>query len=563
MDHGWNPLHIDQWLDPSGSTWHIDYKQPGIVGMCREILSYHFTNSLWSQAARFTHGLEGVPDLVPARKLLGKLRKSGEDADGQCFRKAYWMEAVVQGAMEFAAQHIIVIEDGVPVCTRCGKVVKESPWQHVSYYCDRTLNDLEDEVLAKHEPLVRQAQLDLDAGVRQALWLRGLCCVEVPDPFEDSYLDIQSYEANVDIEGCIVGGDGSTGHGDGGKDCRTRRCGFGLYVLRPSAGIFTIVGYAMGSVPGSQTVPRSEMAAILHTLRTTSGNAVYVCDNQKVASCYNKGTSYEPRANGLFWHATKKANLDRISSGRGSLEVIWIKAHKTIEHAISNKTDILHFVSNHLADIAAKRAANQCQLPGEVLDGIRQQDARVEAILERLTHIAISLVPHDPKRSAASSAAMPTKHQIVMQLARMAGHRLNTSDCCISCGIFVDMRKSLANLETILHMKCMGRSKCSDVSLVSLPKSDELEGVYMLHSVPVQSSHAAATHAGLKLHFCTYCGAFAHLWAPSAHKRSQEALPCQDHKIWQASAQRYFKWLRPVAFPAWLHQRPSWQPLFV
>ena len=47
-----------------------------------------------------------------------------------------------------------------------------------------------------------------------------------------------------------------------------------------------LLGCVPGSVPGRQTSPRAEAVALLHALRTTAGNAVFVCDNLGVVKRY-------------------------------------------------------------------------------------------------------------------------------------------------------------------------------------------------------------------------------------------------------------------------------------
>ena len=60
--------------------------------------------------------------------------------------------------------------------------------------------------------------------------------------------------------------------------------------------------YAHGCVLGRQTVPRAEATAVLQALRTTSGHAIYYCDNWFVAARSNKGPRHVPAQNGLLWN---------------------------------------------------------------------------------------------------------------------------------------------------------------------------------------------------------------------------------------------------------------------
>ena len=86
--------------------------------------------------------------------------------------------------------------------------------------------------------------------------------------------------------------------------------GLGIVKLR-SDGSFELVGSAFGSVPGKQTVPRSEMTGLLHALMHTKGDAIIECDNKAVWRIFSKGPSAQPEYNGLLWHF--------VSFGRGSI----------------------------------------------------------------------------------------------------------------------------------------------------------------------------------------------------------------------------------------------------
>ena len=91
--------------------------------------------------------------------------------------------------------------------------------------------------------------------------------------------------------------------GCGGKYSRrigTRWCGFGIGIIRlRTDGSFELVGSAFGSVPGKQTVPRSEMTGLLHALMHTKGDAIIECDSKAVWRIFSKGPSAQPEYNGL------------------------------------------------------------------------------------------------------------------------------------------------------------------------------------------------------------------------------------------------------------------------
>ena len=86
----------------------------------------------------------------------------------------------------------------------------------------------------------------------------------------------------------ILAGDGSGGHAS--KDFCTRRCGFGLAIIKPVIGEGFL--YSEAQCP--------EATALLFALLTTSGNATYICDNLGVVQRFdNSGKSNIKGRNGL------------------------------------------------------------------------------------------------------------------------------------------------------------------------------------------------------------------------------------------------------------------------
>ena len=121
-------------------------------------------------------------------------------------------------------------------------------------------------------------------GIGTALWTRGLAPLSLPDPLGMDYVFENSWGLKrIDVEGCVLGSDGSGGKYS--RHIRTRRCGFGIRIIRlRTDGSFELVGSAFGSVPGKQTVPRSEMTGLLHALMHTKGNAIIEQHGQIQAS---------------------------------------------------------------------------------------------------------------------------------------------------------------------------------------------------------------------------------------------------------------------------------------
>ena len=85
-------------------------------------------------------------------------------------------------------------------------------WPHSSYGCQVGFEDFDNEGIQATNHLCLRAAGDILHGVDEALWLRGLSELHVPDPFDLKY-DFFNSRGNdrLDVTGCILGGDGSGG----------------------------------------------------------------------------------------------------------------------------------------------------------------------------------------------------------------------------------------------------------------------------------------------------------------------------------------------------------------
>ena len=147
--------------------------------------------------------------------------------------------------------------------------------------------------------------------------------------------------APIDVEGCLMGGDGSGGEHP--KDPRIRRCGFGLVVLEPetnasgdreqllgdqsSLPLIRMLYY--GSAPGTQNSYRAEATVLLHALTYTNGNACLVLDCKGVIRQHNKGPRANLKHDGLLWAAIFRARQARLARGGGVITLIWTPSHKS------------------------------------------------------------------------------------------------------------------------------------------------------------------------------------------------------------------------------------------
>ena len=112
------------------------------------------------------------PDLTDARAL----RRRGLKASSH--REVYWLDAVVQGAMEVAVRHIVVKQQGYIQCSLCSQVLETAVWPHLCYSCPAIQNDFDNADIQATGHLCLKAAEDLRNGANIALWTRGLVPLE-------------------------------------------------------------------------------------------------------------------------------------------------------------------------------------------------------------------------------------------------------------------------------------------------------------------------------------------------------------------------------------------------
>ena len=111
--------------------------------------------------------------------------------------------------------------------------------------------------------------------------------------------------------------------------------------------------------------------------------------------------------------------------------------------------------------------------------------------------------------------------------AKEAGHALDEHNKCVKCHIHINMSRSQAYLEAVLHMKCLGAKGTRPcVSLHTKGQHDMSEEFehYFFHGLRVHKSHTMATHGGLMLHFCTYCGSYGKSRANNLQKECPQVV---------------------------------------
>ena len=140
LDHGFEPRSFNSWGDPESFPWTIDYDAPNLISAVKEVLSYHVNKQIWAVACpEHVEPLGGMPDIT-AYKELAK-----EFARGRLHRHLYYLDAVVQGAMEsHALTHSK--EDATThaiICNHCSSNISgRSLWAHLAFECQPVLYKL-------------------------------------------------------------------------------------------------------------------------------------------------------------------------------------------------------------------------------------------------------------------------------------------------------------------------------------------------------------------------------------------------------------------------------------
>ena len=184
-----------------------------------------------------------------------------------------------------------------------------------------------------------------------------------------------------------------------------------------------------------------------------------VIDNKNVVNTFLKGHRARPKFNAILWSDIFKAARVRSALGFGMLRPVWTRSHLSFDVALLQGFDPMHWAINHYADHVASRAAAICQLPEDDIMLRADELSLVQRILQRQVKIAVKLAPDSSSRFTcpAVDPKAYSKVKLASQWAREAGHILDASGRCASCGLLcVDCKKSIAYLEACLDLPCLG-----------------------------------------------------------------------------------------------------------
>ena len=196
--------------------------------------------------------------------------------------------------------------------------------------------------------------------------------------------------------------------------------------------------------------------------------------------------------------------------GHGILKVVWMHSHLTYEAAINQGYSVHYWVANRFADQFGVQAASLRQLvPSLPAHKLTEETSTARVTLLHHIEIAMHLAPSGARAAQTIATGVPAVliGEQVRKMARLAGHKLNEKDKFVGCNMQIPMQRNLTYLETILHMKCVSQIGNMFPSVV-LHNTDKSSDTYLLGKIRASASHCMATDYGLRIHFCTFCGAY-------------------------------------------------------
>ena len=298
----------------------------------------------------------------------------------------------------------------------------------------------------------------------------------------------------------IIGTDGSGGLFS--SDPRLRRCGCGCIVLDRE--LMAPIGGAAFPLAGPiQTVPRSELSALIFVASRTRGAAPAFIDARYVVGGLARGCGARHRKNQDLW-----AKYWEITGARGGdLKAFHIRSHRP-DITLGAGHDPAAFLVNALADKLADDAAATAKPSSRDVAAIRGIDERARRIQARIIAIAEAVRDTASPRRLREQPATQTRHtraamrrETLHRRALAAGHvlvRRNKAFVCTRCGPTKPPKPSSAFGPV-----------CRPVG------ADVPPGIH-----PSHSPHLRCTHG---LWWCTRCGAWT---TGAAAMRAKFTGPC-------------------------------------
>ena len=336
----------------------------------------------------------------------GRSRLCAVIAEGGCWHKARRKEAYPQ-------------EIADDKCAWCGE--QDTDW-HANWGC-RQLERQGIPAVDQSQHLLPKATLQMDRHptFRQpalpCYWLRGLLpnhAVELPPPSDTEDREEEG-QVLLGYEGEVCG-DGSGGERT--SDAKLRRCGWAVVQVVPLKSQSTWPTCAGKLTGPKQTVPRAELAALLHVAKNLGGDTVYWTDHINIVRRLSPGNlpqwekhkkiSGANSENQDQWEAIFEA---RKKAGH-SLQAKWVNSNSgTDPEERSPAIPAYIYSGNDLADEAAKKAAKQHDIPAAIVEEVEEHQDTARLIIRRLVEVALAKMAEATKPVVKRNKKMWTSCQ--------------------------------------------------------------------------------------------------------------------------------------------------------
>ena len=285
------------------------------------------------------------------------------------------------------------------------------------------------------------------------VWLRGI-------PPTAAYPDLEPPDAvSCSVHGCfdaLPGGVVFATDGSGGantSDARLRRCGWSVCALSFSPSP-DILAAAWGPLPGRQTVPRSELYALCVLLALCPAQAITVhIDCFPVYQGWKAGQEACTKGSAMddlwwvFWGLLRPRP--------GALLLLWCPSHTTPAGVAQGLLSKEAFLANAAADSLASRAAAAAQLSPDLVQRVREVDALVLSVQDRL--VAINLAVAQELGPLRRTWRKRHKEEPATRLAALrdaTSHRLARQGRTVFCAV------CLQSCQLALQARWLARGPC-------------------------------------------------------------------------------------------------------
>ena len=398
MDINWQPIDPASWIT-SESVGFSESSNASSEQMARftetqghsarEVLHRlegDLEAAAWTNASSAHNGLGlecGMPNFEPASRAHASFVKSGE------YKKAKAIELLVSNKI-WTKQRLLeagIISEDEAMCGRCGLHVETD--RHKFYECPAN-NLIGHRDVASTNHFAKEA-----AGQphRACMWYRAIMAGNIATlpvgwaPTDDEDSQDSRFEEWLNATGKV----GTDGTGGKDRDPRTRRAYAGAAVISPCG---KKVAYMHSKVSGRQTVPRSELTALIRTLRcvkTTRAWTIYI-DAQYVINGLNADdrSFYLQGRNGDLWQEVFDELRKLAEQDISNFDFVKVKSHVTTQEQWERYgMDEDKYIYNELADAAAETSANK-HFNFSVLKSDAEAKNKVVRIARRLATIEVS-----------------------------------------------------------------------------------------------------------------------------------------------------------------------------